>query len=118
MAKSRILGMRITPKGAKSYVLVYRAAGRKRLTTLARCTEVSLKAARERAGAEQAAIRAGESDPLERQPALWIHGHMHDPVDVVLGQTRVLCNPAGYRAYGNEQRGYAPQLCVEIGLDG
>ena len=34
---------------------------------MARCTEVSLKEARERAGAELAAIRAGESDPLERQ---------------------------------------------------
>ena len=61
------LGVRITPKGAKSYVLFYRAAGRKHLSTLARCTEVSLKAARERAGADLAAIRAGESDPLERQ---------------------------------------------------
>ena len=54
----------------------------------------------------------------EHQPALWVHGHMHDPVDVVLGKTRVLCNPAGYRAYNNEQRGYAPQLCVEIAVDG
>lgn len=61
------LGVRITPKGAKSYVLFYRAAGRKHLATLARCAEVSLKAARERAGAELAAIRAGEPDPLERQ---------------------------------------------------
>ena len=61
------LGVRITPKGAKSYVLFYRAAGRKHLATLARCTEVSLKAARERAGAELAAVRAGDPDPLERQ---------------------------------------------------
>ena len=61
------LGVRITPKGAKSYVLFYRAAGRKHLATLARCSEVSLKAARERAGAELAAIRAGEIAPLDRQ---------------------------------------------------
>ena len=61
------LGVRITPRGVKSYVLFYRAAGRKHLSTLARCTEVSLKAARERAGTELAAIRAGETDPLERQ---------------------------------------------------
>ena len=61
------LGVRITPRGVKSYVLFYRAACRKHLSTLARCTEVSLKAARERAGAELAAIRAGETDPLERQ---------------------------------------------------
>ena len=61
------LGVRITPKGAKSYVLFYRAAGRKHLATLARCSEISLKAARERAGAELAAIRAGETAPLDRQ---------------------------------------------------
>ena len=61
------LGMRITPKGAKSFVLFYRTAGRKRLATLARCSEISLKAARERAGRELAAIRAGESGPLERR---------------------------------------------------
>ena len=53
----------------------------------------------------------------EHQPALWIHGHMHDPVDLVLGKARVLCNPAGYRACENEQRGYVPQLCVEIAVD-
>ena len=61
------LGVRITPKGVKSYVLFYRVAGRKRLATLARVSEVSLKAARERAGRELAAIRAGEGDPLERR---------------------------------------------------
>ena len=61
------LGVRITPRGAKSYVLFYRVAGRKHLATLARCSELSLKAARERAGAELAAIRAGKSDLLERQ---------------------------------------------------
>ena len=61
------LGIRITPKGAKAYVLFYRTAGRKHLATLARCSEISLKAARERAGRELAAIRDGEADPLERR---------------------------------------------------
>ena len=61
------LGVCITPKGAKSYVLFYRAAGRKHLATLARCSELSLKAARERASEEFAVIRAGEPDLLERQ---------------------------------------------------
>lgn len=28
--------------------------------------------------------------------ALWIHGHVHDSFDYVIGQTRVVCNPAGY----------------------
>ena len=66
-AQVKGLGVRITPAGAKAYVLFYRVAGRKRLATLARTSELSLKAARERAGAELAAIRAGESDPLDRQ---------------------------------------------------
>ena len=55
-----------------------------------------------------------ESVIARYQPALWIHGHMHDPVDVTLGETRVLCNPAGYDAAANERRGYNPQLCVRI----
>ena len=67
MGKSRIWGIRITPKGTKSYVLFYRVAGRKHLATLARCSELPLKAARERASAELVVIRAGESDLLERQ---------------------------------------------------
>ena len=61
------LGVRITPKGAKSFVLFYRAAGRKHLATVARCSEISLKAARERAGRDLAAIRDGEADPLKRR---------------------------------------------------
>lgn len=60
-------GVRVTTGGAKAYVLFYRVAGRKRLATLARCSELSLKAARERAKTELAAIRAGEGDPLQRR---------------------------------------------------
>ena len=61
------LGVRITSKGAKSFVLFYRVAGRKHLATLARCSEISLKSARDRAGRDLAAIRDGEADPLERR---------------------------------------------------
>ena len=61
------LGVRITPKGAKSYVLFYRSMGQKHLATLARTSEVSLKTARERAGQELASIRAGGLGLLERQ---------------------------------------------------
>ena len=50
---------------------------------------------------------------IERyQPALWIHGHMHDPVDERLGRTRLLANPAGY-AY-EAKTGFDPGLCVDI----
>lgn len=31
-----------------------------------------------------------------RGPALWIHGHTHDSVDVKVGATRIVCNPFGY----------------------
>ena len=60
------LGVRITPKGAKSYVLNYRVNGRERRVTLARVAEVSLKGARKLAGEQLLRIRAGE-DPLERK---------------------------------------------------
>lgn len=74
-AKTRILwdgevkglGVRITPAGAKAFILTYRVAGRQRRATLARCSEISLREARERAGRELAAIRAGETDPLQRR---------------------------------------------------
>ena len=61
------LGVRITPNGAKSFVMSYRAGGRKRLATLARCSEIPLREARDRAGRELAAIRDGDADPLDRR---------------------------------------------------
>lgn len=33
---------------------------------------------------------------MEYQPALWIHGHMHDSSDYSIGATRVVANPRGY----------------------
>ena len=46
------------------------------------------------------------------QPALGIHGHMHNGVDVTLGRTRVLANPAGYNAAENPHCN--PALCIEL----
>ena len=34
---------------------------------------------------------------VQRQPELWIHGHVHTPRDYMVGETRVVCNPRGYR---------------------
>lgn len=31
-----------------------------------------------------------------RQPALWVHGHVHSRSDYRLGATRVVCNPRGH----------------------
>lgn len=33
---------------------------------------------------------------VDRQPALWLHGHTHFPCDYKINDTRVLCNPKGY----------------------
>lgn len=32
----------------------------------------------------------------ERRPRLWVHGHTHSSVDVVVGATRIVANPFGY----------------------
>ena len=62
------LGLRVTPAGAKAFVLDYfDAAGKRRRVTLARVGEMSLAEARERAGRELAAIRDGETDLLQRR---------------------------------------------------
>ena len=43
---------------------------------------------------------------------LWVHGHMHDNADYLLGATRVLCNPRGYHKKPNP--GFIPDLVVEV----
>lgn len=30
------------------------------------------------------------------EPALWVHGHVHDSFDYRVGRTRIVCNPRGY----------------------
>ena len=50
---------------------------------------------------------------IERyRPALWVHGHVHSSVNVMLGETRLLANPGGYNAEENPD--YDPTLCVEL----
>ncbi|HVH46818.1 MAG TPA: metallophosphoesterase [Labilithrix sp.] len=48
-----------------------------------------------------------------RRPALWIHGHTHSSVDVVVGSTRVLCNPFGY-VRRELNRAFREDAAVEI----
>ena len=33
---------------------------------------------------------------LEKKPKLWFHGHSHEPLDLMVGDTRMLRNPLGY----------------------
>ena len=63
------LGLQVTQAGKKNYVLRYRVAGRKKQVILARASEISVRNVRLLAGAELVRIRAGESDPLDRQRA-------------------------------------------------
>lgn len=59
---------------------------------------------------------AGYSSRLEPliekgKPALWIHGHTHSSFDYQLYETRVVCNPRGYR---DENKEFNPELLIEI----
>ncbi|KQV73242.1 metallophosphoesterase [Rhizobium sp. Root1220] len=55
-----------------------------------------------------------ESLILDAQPALWIHGHLHNRSDYHIGQTRVVSNPRGYPG---ERTGFDPGFVVEIGAN-
>lgn len=49
------------------------------------------------------------------QPALWLHGHVHDSVDYRVGDTRVVANPRGYAPNGVvENKAFDPSLVIEI----
>ncbi len=59
-------GLRVTATGALAYILNYRVDGRERRATIGRPSEMSLKAARDRATAMLADIRDG-ADPLQKR---------------------------------------------------
>jgi len=48
---------------------------------------------------------------VERQPALWVHGHVHHKVDYPVGGSRVIANPRGYPGEGTV---FDPRLVIEI----
>ena len=48
------------------------------------------------------------------QIKFWIHGHMHDTVDYILGETRVLANPRGYAGYEKQSEIFNPEASFEI----
>jgi len=49
---------------------------------------------------------------IERGPKFWFHGHLHKPVDYVLGKTRVYSNPKGYP--GREDLDYRGRYILEL----
>ena len=51
----------------------------------------------------------------EDQIALWVHGHMHDPVDYEIGKVPVMSNPRGYLGYESRAAQWnGGELIVEI----
>lgn len=50
---------------------------------------------------------------MNNPPKLWIHGHTHDRFDYMIGNTRVICHPRGYRGEHSDYVDYKP-LIVEI----
>jgi Icc-related predicted phosphoesterase len=44
----------------------------------------------------------------------WVHGHMHDPVDYMVGETRVLCNPRGYAGHEQRAEEFDPGFAFEV----
>ena len=47
------------------------------------------------------------------QIKLWTHGHMHNPSDYMMGETRIVCNPRGY--VGEEHLSdFNPNLIIEV----
>ncbi len=44
---------------------------------------------------------------------LWCHGHMHNPFDYKIGETRVICNPRGYEGY-EPHSGWDPGEIFEV----
>ena len=46
------------------------------------------------------------------KPPLWVHGHMHDPVDEWVGSTRIIANPHGFSRV--EGHTFNPALVVDV----
>ena len=61
------VGCKIYPSGQKRYVLTYLAGDVRRLSTIGRCSEMSLRQARDRARVELVRIRDGMPGPIERR---------------------------------------------------
>jgi len=48
------------------------------------------------------------------QIRVWTHGHTHDPFDYQVGETRVICNPRGYKGYEQRAEDFDPTYGFEI----
>lgn len=49
----------------------------------------------------------------DHEIAAWVHGHIHDSVDYMIGQTRVVSNPYGYERFERNSK-FDPEFVIEI----
>jgi Icc-related predicted phosphoesterase len=49
---------------------------------------------------------------LKSEPLLWIHGHIHEPRDYKIGNTRIVSNPRGYAF--EESPSFRRELVVDV----
>jgi len=65
-------------------------------------------------GSSIGAAYASDLEPIieENSATMWIHGHIHDQQDYVVGDTRIIANPRGYPAEPNNE--FAENFIVEI----
>ena len=47
------------------------------------------------------------------KPNLWIHGHTHESFDYMIENTRIICNPRGYKNL-EENKNFNPSFIVDI----
>jgi len=50
---------------------------------------------------------------MDRKPALWLFGHTHMPTDIMIGETRTVCNPRSYPGEF-EYTPFNPNLVIEV----
>jgi Icc-related predicted phosphoesterase len=50
---------------------------------------------------------------IDHGPDLWVHGHTHNSFDYILGKTRVVVNPYGYKDVEVNPQ-YDKQLVIEL----
>ena len=63
------------------------------------------------------AAYASRLEELAAKADLWVHGHMHESSDYLIGKCRIVCNPCGYmtRGGGIENGDFDPNFIAEIG---
>ena len=45
---------------------------------------------------------------------VWTHGHTHEPFDYQVGETRIICNPRGYKYYEERAEYFDPTIGFDI----